>query len=108
MKLMPLDQTMTNGELAILGCTVRRLRRNLKISQEALAEKCGLHRTYVCGIEGGVRNVSFSSLLRLAQGLDTTVSELTQNVEAGVGSARSLATQAKPTPAKVTSPASMS
>ncbi len=72
-----------NAELSMLGENIRIRRRNLRISQEKLAESCGLHRTYVCDIERGARNVSFGSLLKLAHGLGTTVSELTQHVESG-------------------------
>ena len=73
-----------NTELAILGKNVRRFRQNREISQEALANECGLHRTYVSDVERGARNVSFYSLLKLARGLGTTISELTRNVESGV------------------------
>ena len=73
-----------NSELLTLGENIRRARRKLNISQEALAERCGLHRTYVCDIERGARNVSFGSLLKLAQGLKTNISELMRNVETGL------------------------
>jgi transcriptional regulator with XRE-family HTH domain len=72
-------------ELVRLGENIRRNRKNLKVSQEELASLCGLHRTYVCDIERGARNVSFCSLLKLARGLGTTISELTRDVESGVG-----------------------
>ena len=68
-------------ELASLGDNIRKARQRLKISQDALAERCGLHRTYITDIERGARNVSFGSLLKVAQGLGTTVSELTSNIE---------------------------
>jgi transcriptional regulator with XRE-family HTH domain len=74
---------MMNAELQALGQNIRRLRHNLKLSQEAFAETCGLHRTYVCDIERGARNVSFGSLLKMAQGLGTTISEITRDVDIG-------------------------
>ena len=46
------------------------------MSQEALATRSSLHRTYVGGIERGERNVSFSNLLRLARALEVRPSEL--------------------------------
>ncbi len=46
------------------------------MSQEALAARSELHRTYVGGIERGERNVSFSNLLRLARALGVCPSEL--------------------------------
>ena len=72
-----------NPELLALGENIRRLRRSLKISQEELAEKCGLHRTYLSDLERGNRNLSFLSLLAVARGLGLTISELTRNIETG-------------------------
>jgi len=72
-----------NPELLALGENIRRLRRSLKISQEELAEKCELHRTYLSDLERGNRNLSFLSLLAVARGLGLTISELTRNVETG-------------------------
>jgi transcriptional regulator with XRE-family HTH domain len=68
-----------DNELAALGKNIRRAREKLNISQEELASRCGLHRTYVSDIERGARNLSFSSLLAVAQGLGSTVSELTRD-----------------------------
>ena len=72
-----------NPELLALGENIRRLRRSLKISQEKLAEKCGLHRTYLSDLERGNRNLSFLSLSAVARGLGLTISELTRNIETG-------------------------
>jgi transcriptional regulator with XRE-family HTH domain len=71
------------AELRRLGENIRRSRQSFKATQEALANMCDLHRTYVCDVERGARNVSFGSLLKLARGLGITVSELTRNVESG-------------------------
>jgi transcriptional regulator with XRE-family HTH domain len=51
-------------------------RRLLGLSQEALAERCGLHRTYIGGIERSERNVSVDNVDRIAQALGIDVSEL--------------------------------
>ena len=69
------------NELKILGQDIRRRRHLLKISQDELAHRSGLHRTYVTDVEQGNRNLTFFSLVALARGLGVTVSELT----AGVG-----------------------
>ena len=69
-----------DNELAALGQNIRRARKILSISQEELAFRCELHRTYLSDIERGARNLSFSSLLALARGLGSTVSELTQDI----------------------------
>jgi transcriptional regulator with XRE-family HTH domain len=46
------------------------------VSQEALADKAGIGRSYMSGIERGVRNCSTLHLLRLARALNVSVSEL--------------------------------
>lgn len=66
---------------AALGDAVRQLRSAAGLSQEALAERCCLHRTYVGGIERGERNVSFGNLLKLAQALGVRPSELLMSAE---------------------------
>lgn len=52
-----------------LGETIRRLREAEGISQEDLADRCGLHRTYVGSVERGERNVSLANIVRLAKAL---------------------------------------
>ncbi len=51
----------------MLGRIVYRQRMQLGISQEDLADQVGLDRTYISGIERGIRNPTFLVLLRLAQ-----------------------------------------
>jgi transcriptional regulator with XRE-family HTH domain len=51
-------------------------RRSLGLSQEALAERCGLHRTYIGGIERSERNVSIDNVDRIAQALGLDVGDL--------------------------------
>lgn len=58
------------------GSRVRELRRRQGLSQEDLADKCGLHRTYVGGIERGERNPSLRNIGRLADALGVAVREL--------------------------------
>jgi two-component system, response regulator len=58
------------------GASVRSLRYRLGISQEVLAERAGLHRTYIAGIEGGTRNVTLKSLDKLARALQVTPATL--------------------------------
>lgn len=62
---------------AALGEAVRSLRHEEGLSQEQLAEGAGTDLTQVGGIERGVRNPSYTTLLRLAGALDTTVGKLT-------------------------------
>lgn len=58
------------------GASVRNRRHQLGLSQEALAERAELHRTYVCDVERGVRNLSLQSIEKLAAALDTSVASL--------------------------------
>lgn len=53
----------------VVAVNVRRVRRQRKMSQEALAAAANLHRTYVGSIERAERNVSLDSLVALAEGL---------------------------------------
>jgi transcriptional regulator with XRE-family HTH domain len=68
-------------EHAALGRAIRELRLVDGISQEDLADRCGLHRTYVGGIERGERNVSFGNLLKLADALGLRLSGLLARAE---------------------------
>lgn len=64
-------------EHGALGEAVRTLRLEAGLSQEQLAEYAGTDLTQVGGIERGVRNPSYTTLLRLADALETTVGEIT-------------------------------
>lgn len=62
---------MTRDDLRhALGNNLRRLRRERGLSQEAFAEKAGIHRTYVGGIERGDRNVTLETVERIADAFD--------------------------------------
>lgn len=50
-----------------LGANLRALREERGVSQEALAEELGYHRTYFSSMERGERNLSLRSVERLAQ-----------------------------------------
>jgi transcriptional regulator with XRE-family HTH domain len=64
-------------EHAALGEAVRTLRLKAEMSQEQLAEAAKTDLTQVGGVERGVRNPSYTALLRMAAALDTTVGRLT-------------------------------
>ena len=58
---------MAEGDLQLqVGRNLRRLRTERGLSQEAMAQALGLHRTYVSGIERGERNLTLRSVERLA------------------------------------------
>ncbi|MFB2894517.1 helix-turn-helix domain-containing protein [Aerosakkonemataceae cyanobacterium BLCC-F50] len=67
--------------LRALGQLVKQRRTALGISQEELGLRANLDRTYISGIERGVRNPSVTALVSLAIGLGITVSDLLKNLE---------------------------
>jgi len=58
------------------GIAIKEWRNQLRLSQEELAERTDLHRTYISSIERGVRNVSLENITKLAQALETSVCDL--------------------------------
>jgi transcriptional regulator with XRE-family HTH domain len=60
----------------ILAENVRSYRHSKNLSQDALAEKCNLHRTYIGSVERCERNVTLSTLELLASALGVTILEL--------------------------------
>lgn len=58
------------------GKRVRYLRKAAGLSQEAFAEKCGLDRSYVGGVERGERNVSLINIKKIARCLGIPPSDL--------------------------------
>lgn len=64
-----------------LGATIRRRRKALGLSQEALADAVCIHRTYIGSVERGERNVSVQNLALIAAALGWRLSELITNAE---------------------------
>jgi CheY-like chemotaxis protein len=67
----------------VLGAAIRNERLVRGISQEELAYRAGLHRTYVSDVERGTRNPSIESIAKLARALDLSVSALFARVDKG-------------------------
>ena len=65
----------------LFGAEVKRRRTGLGMSQEQLAERADLHRTYVSDVEGGKRNPSLASIGRLAKALGTSLATVFSSVE---------------------------
>lgn len=59
-----------------VGLNVKQLRQDLGISQEELAFDCGLHRTYISGVERGVRNPTVMVLEKVAKALKVSSARL--------------------------------
>jgi transcriptional regulator with XRE-family HTH domain len=64
-----------------LGQAMRERRIAIGVSQERLGEFCALDRTYISGIERGVRNPTIDSLSRIAEALECNLSELICSAE---------------------------
>jgi transcriptional regulator with XRE-family HTH domain len=64
-----------------LGAAVAARRQELGLTQEQLANDSGLHQRWISNVETGKRNPSYSSLRRLAAGLELTASELLARAE---------------------------
>jgi DNA-binding XRE family transcriptional regulator len=60
----------------ILAANVRRLRRDFGFSQEALAERAGIHRTYLGSVERSERNIAIDNICRLAWALGVDPADL--------------------------------
>lgn len=65
----------------IVGKRIRFLRKNKKFSQEYLADSAGLDRTYISSVEGGYRNISIVSLLKIVSVFEITLVEFFSDSE---------------------------
>jgi transcriptional regulator with XRE-family HTH domain len=68
--------------LSKFGRNVAQARESQKFSQDRLAEKADLDRTYVSGIERGVRNPGIKTVIRIAKALGVSIADLCKGVEA--------------------------
>lgn len=66
---------------AALGRAIRDFRGRRQISQEDLAHRAGMHRTYLGGIERGERNPSYTNLRKVAEALDIHAWELLRRAD---------------------------
>lgn len=65
----------------IVSQNVRAARQRKNLSQEGLADLCGLHRTYIGAVERGERNITLQTLAKLAQALGETPQNLLAGYE---------------------------
>lgn len=54
----------------VFGINVKKYRMAMGLSQEAFAEKCGMHRTYISAIECFRRSISLENIQRIADALN--------------------------------------
>ena len=71
-----MDMTVADDVKTAFGRRVRALRKRAGLSQEQLALKCGLDRTYVGGVERGERNISIVNIEKIARALDLSLKDL--------------------------------
>ena len=76
-----MDERLPNQILKALGQRIRELRKDQGYSQEAFADKCGVHRTFMGTIERGESNLSFQNILKVAITLGISLSTLLQDLE---------------------------
>lgn len=69
-----------SAELLALGAEIKSSRQAIGMSQEELAYRADLDRSYVGGIERGEHNVALMSLVKLAKALGVKVSDLTKRI----------------------------
>lgn len=71
---------MDNEFLIAFGKRVRNLRQQTGLSQEKFALKIGMDRTYFSSVESGKRNISLINIKKIADGLETSVCSLFENI----------------------------
>jgi len=59
-----------------IGSKIRTIRKEKKLSQEALALKAKIDRTYIGGVERGERNLSILNLKKISSALETTIPKI--------------------------------
>jgi transcriptional regulator with XRE-family HTH domain len=84
------DEALSNQLLKALGHRIRELRTAQGYSQEAFADKCGVHRTFMGTVERGESNLSFQNIAKVATTLGVPLSTLFRDLE---GNAQALETQ---------------
>ena len=64
-----------------VGRVIRKYRESARLSQEELAERSGLHRTYISLVERGRRNITVDALSQIAEALEVYPSKLMSDAE---------------------------
>lgn len=63
----------------IFGRKIAKLRQQQQLSQEELADRCGIHRTYMGAIERGEKSPTLNTIKKIANGLNISVRDLFTN-----------------------------
>lgn len=87
----------TEGDIAAirynLGNRIRLIRGEQNLTQNAFSKMVQINRSYLVDVEHGKRNVSIDNLIKIAKGLDVTLSELFKGVDTTILDRRMLLTQ---------------
>jgi transcriptional regulator with XRE-family HTH domain len=78
-----LDPKAEQKVVKALALRIKTLRQNKGWSQERLAEEAEMHRTYLGGIERGLRNPALRNLIKISQALGVSMAELFQDSKLG-------------------------
>ncbi len=60
----------------LVGSNIKEIRKLKKLTQEELAEKCGLQTSYLAGVERGDRNITIQTLEKITEGLEVAPSSI--------------------------------
>lgn len=60
----------------IVGANIKEIRKRKRMTQEELAEKCGLQTSYLAGVERGDRNITIQTLEKITVGLEIYAKDL--------------------------------
>ena len=71
---------MSEDVRKLVGDNICEQRAKLKISQEELASRAGVHRTYIGGVERGERNVSLINIVAIARALGVPPADLLSGI----------------------------
>ena len=77
------NQSLKNQALIQFGDKVKTTRKEKGLSQEDLASRANLHRTYIGMIERAEKNITLVNMLKIAKGLNVPLCELLESVDNG-------------------------
>lgn len=72
---------VTDPRLKALGQRIRELRLARHYSQESFADHCGVHRTFMGTVERGESNLSYTNLMKMANGLDLSLAKMLDGLD---------------------------
>lgn len=72
---------MIDDKKIALGLRIKELRAEQNITQERFSLMTGVNRSYLASIERGARNMSFATLVRIAEGFGMTLEEFFRGIK---------------------------